>query len=68
MTRPPAELRAELLRQGITPDRRIVTYCSSGMRAAHTYLLLRSLGYPDVRVLDDAWRTLAWRGGAGVGR
>lgn len=56
LRRPPGELRAELLRQGITPDRRIVTYCSSGMRAAHTYLLLRSLGYPDVRVLDDAWR------------
>lgn len=56
LRRPPGELRAELLRQGITPDRRIVTYCSSGMRAAHTYLLLRSLGYRDVRVLDDAWR------------
>lgn len=59
MTRPHDELRAELVPQGITPDRRIVTYCTSGMRAAHTYLLLRSLGYPDVRVLDDAWRHLA---------
>lgn len=58
MLRPADELRAELIRQGITPDKRIVTYCSSGSRAAHTYLLLRSLGYPDVRVLDDAWR--AW--------
>jgi 3-mercaptopyruvate sulfurtransferase SseA len=38
------------------------------MRAAHTYLLLRSLGYPDVRVLDDAWRSLAVLGGAGSGR
>lgn len=55
-TRPPDELRADLRRHGITPDRRVVTYCTSGMRAAHTYLLLRSLGYPDVRVLDDAWR------------
>jgi thiosulfate/3-mercaptopyruvate sulfurtransferase len=64
MTRPHDELRAELLCQGITPDRRIVTYCTSGMRAAHTYLLLRSLGYPDVRVLDDAWRRLATSGAA----
>jgi thiosulfate/3-mercaptopyruvate sulfurtransferase len=62
MLRPLGELRAELLRQGITPDRRIVTYCSSGMRAAHTYLLLKSLGFPDVRVLDDAWRNLAQLG------
>ena len=59
MTRPHDELRAEFVRQGITSDRRIVTYCTSGIRAAHTYLLLRSLGYPDVRVLDDSWRHLA---------
>jgi thiosulfate/3-mercaptopyruvate sulfurtransferase len=56
--RPADELRAELRACGITPERRIVTYCSSGMRAAHTYLLLRSLGYPDVRVLDGQWRGL----------
>jgi thiosulfate/3-mercaptopyruvate sulfurtransferase len=60
MLRPTDELRAELQAAGITPERRIVTYCSSGSRAAHTYLLLRSLGYPEVRVLDDAWRARAW--------
>lgn len=59
MLRPREELRADLLRQGISPDRRIVTYCSSEMRAAHAYLALRSLGYPDVRVLDAPWRSLA---------
>jgi thiosulfate/3-mercaptopyruvate sulfurtransferase len=56
MLRPADELQDELRAAGITPDRRIVTYCSSGSRAAHTYLLLRSLGYPEVRVLDDTWR------------
>jgi len=60
MRRPVDELRAELQAAGITPERRIVTYCSSGSRAAHTYLLLRSLGYPEVRVLDDAWRARLW--------
>jgi thiosulfate/3-mercaptopyruvate sulfurtransferase len=60
MLRPVDELRAELQAAGITPNRRIVTYCSSGSRAAHTYLLLRSLGYPEVRVLDDAWRARVW--------
>ncbi len=49
-------LRAELVAAGITPDRRIVTYGNSGSQAAHTYLLLCHLGYPEVRVLDDAWR------------
>lgn len=62
MTRPPEELHADLRRYGISPDRRIVTYCTSGMRAAHTCLLLRSLGYPDVRVLDAAWRAIALPG------
>jgi thiosulfate/3-mercaptopyruvate sulfurtransferase len=60
MLRPADELRAELQAAGITLERRIVTYCSSGSRAAHTYLLLRSLGYPEVRVLDDAWRARLW--------
>jgi thiosulfate/3-mercaptopyruvate sulfurtransferase len=60
MLRPVDELRAELMAAGITPKRRIVTYCSSGGRAAHTYLLLHSLGYPEVRVLDDTWRTRVW--------
>jgi thiosulfate/3-mercaptopyruvate sulfurtransferase len=54
--RPADELSTQLAQQRITPERRIVIYCGSGMRAAHTYLVLKSLGYPDVRVLDDAWR------------
>jgi thiosulfate/3-mercaptopyruvate sulfurtransferase len=68
VTRPADELRVELRRYGIVPERRIVTYCTSGMRAAHTYLLLRSLGYPDVRVLDAPWRSVARLSGAGAGR
>lgn len=51
-------LRAELTSLGITPDKEIVTYCRSGARAAHTYLLLRSLGYPRVRNYDGSW--LEW--------
>jgi thiosulfate/3-mercaptopyruvate sulfurtransferase len=54
--RPQEELRAALEAGGITPNRRIVTYCATGSRAAHTTLMLRSLGYPDVRVLDDSWQ------------
>jgi thiosulfate/3-mercaptopyruvate sulfurtransferase len=54
--RPQEELRAALETVGITPNRRIVTYCATGSRAAHTALMLRSLGYPEVRVLDDSWQ------------
>jgi thiosulfate/3-mercaptopyruvate sulfurtransferase len=53
--RPAAELQAELVESGITPDKEIVTYCQSGVRAAHTYLLLRHLGYRRVRVYDGSW-------------
>lgn len=56
--RPAPELRAELEHLGVTPDKEIVTYCRSGARAAHTYLLLRYLGYPRVRLYDGSW--LEW--------
>ena len=56
--RSPEELLAELTNMGIRPDQEIVTYCRSGVRAAHTYLLLRSLGYPRVRLYDGSW--LEW--------
>ncbi len=32
---------------GVTPDREVVTYCQGGYRAAHTYLALRRLGFPE---------------------
>jgi thiosulfate/3-mercaptopyruvate sulfurtransferase len=56
--RPADELLDELTGLGITPDKEIVTYCQSGARAAHTYLLLRDLGYPRVRLYDGSW--LEW--------
>jgi len=56
--RPAAALAAELTHAGITPDKEIVTYCRSGVRAAHTYWVLRHLGYPRVRNYDGSW--LEW--------
>lgn len=56
--RAPDELRSELAELGVTPDKEIVTYCRSGARAAHTYLLLRHLGFPQVRNYDGSW--LEW--------
>ena len=35
---------------GVTPDREVITYCQGGYRAAHSYLALRLLGYPRVRI------------------
>ena len=53
-----AELSAELEEIGVTRDKEIVVYCRSGVRAAHTYLVLRALGYPRVRNYDGSW--LEW--------
>ena len=40
---------------GITPEKTAVTHCQEGIRAAHTYLSLRQLGYEDVKVYDGSW-------------
>ncbi len=44
-----ATLRAQLEGAGVTPDKEIVVYCHTGMRASHTYATLQVLGYPRVR-------------------
>jgi thiosulfate/3-mercaptopyruvate sulfurtransferase len=41
---------------GVTPDREVITYCQGGYRAAHSYLALRLLGYPRVRMYIGSWK------------
>jgi len=50
-------------RSSLTPDKEIVTYCQSGMRAAHTFYLLLSLGFPAVRLYDGSWAEWSTREG-----
>jgi thiosulfate/3-mercaptopyruvate sulfurtransferase len=41
---------------GFRPDKQIITYCQSGVRAAHTWFVLKELlGYPSVRNYDGSW-------------
>jgi thiosulfate/3-mercaptopyruvate sulfurtransferase len=49
------ELQAEFDALGVTRDKEIVTYCATGLRAAHTYLALRLLGYERVRNYEGSW-------------
>lgn len=49
------DLRRLFEAAGVTSDRTIVIYCHTGTRAAHTYLALRLLGYPHLRVYDGSW-------------
>ena len=41
--------------QGVTPDKMVVTYCQTHHRAAHTYFVLRLLGYPKLAGYDRSW-------------
>ncbi len=49
------EIRARYEQAGVTPDKRVITYCHGAVRAAHTAFALTLLGYPDVRVYDGSW-------------
>jgi len=51
----PEDLRARLESLGVTPDREVVAYCQTHHRSSHTYVVLKSLGYPRVRGYPGAW-------------
>jgi thiosulfate/3-mercaptopyruvate sulfurtransferase len=50
------ELKAMYTSAGVTPDKNVVTYCQGGYRAAHTYLALRILGYPNIQTYTGSWK------------
>ena len=54
--KPAAELRKMYEAAGVTPDREVITYCHGGYRAAHSYVALRLLGYPNVRNYVGSWK------------
>lgn len=54
--KPKEQLRAMYESRGVTPEKEVMTYCQGGYRAAHTYLALRVLGYPDVRNYTGSWK------------
>jgi thiosulfate/3-mercaptopyruvate sulfurtransferase len=47
-------LKNEFSEKGITPDKEIICYCHSGMRASHTYLQFKHAGFPNVRLYDGS--------------
>lgn len=53
--RPVSELRERYESAGVTPDKEVVVYCETGARSAHTYVVLRLLGYPRVRNYEGSW-------------
>lgn len=51
--KPDAELRK--LYGGLDPEKEVVVYCQSGVRAAVTATVLRDLGFKDVKVYEPSW-------------
>lgn len=54
--KPAAELQQMYSDAGVTPECEVITYCQGGYRAAHSYVALRLLGYPRVRVYVGSWK------------
>lgn len=48
-------LRAMYAAAGITPDKHVIAYCSTGVRSAATYFTLALLGYPNVSLFTGSW-------------
>jgi len=53
--KPGDELRAMYAAKAVTPDKTVVTYCQTHHRAAHSYFVLRLLGYPRLVGYDRSW-------------
>jgi len=53
--RPAEELRAEFAALGLGPDSDVITYCQSGVRAAHALVALHRAGIVRARNYDGSW-------------
>lgn len=52
----PAELHELYTELGVTPDKEVHAYCQTGQRSSVTYLVLRLLGYENVKNYDGSWQ------------
>ncbi len=53
--KPVEELREMYEQLGVDPGAEVITFCASGYRAAHTWLVLTLLGYDNVRNYAPSW-------------
>lgn len=48
-------LRALYAGAGVTPDKRVIPYCTTGVRSAVTWCALTMTGFPDVALFTGSW-------------
>ena len=54
-----AEIKAMYGRNGITVDKKVITYCQSAVRSSHAvFTMTQLLGYENVKNYDGSW--LEW--------
>ena len=53
--KPPEEIRAMCEAKGVTPDKEVVVYCLSGVRASNSYLALKEAGFENVSNYLPSW-------------
>lgn len=52
---PAGIIEQRLEQMGITPDKEVICYCQSHHRSAYSYLMLRILGYENVKGYPGSW-------------
>ncbi len=58
--RPLDDIRTLYRQAGLDPAQETITYCTAGFRAAHTYVVMKALGFATVRNYVPSWSE--WRG------
>lgn len=51
-------IKIQYIENKITPDKTVIMYCKTSIRAAQTYLALYNAGYTNLKIYDGAW--LEW--------
>jgi thiosulfate/3-mercaptopyruvate sulfurtransferase len=51
----PEELRALLAASGAPAEKEVIAYCQTHHRSSHTYVVLKSLGYPRIKGYPGSW-------------
>lgn len=58
--KPVQHIKIQYLEKGVKPDKTIIMYCKTSIRATQTALALYDAGYTNLKIYDGAW--LEWSG------
>jgi thiosulfate/3-mercaptopyruvate sulfurtransferase len=55
LLKPNEQLKSLFKTKGVTPDKKVILYCETSVRAGIVYLALKGLNYPNIKVYDGAY-------------